>query len=302
MKSSLLKLIMIALVFCATSCLRPDSPTELKIMSFNIRYGTAEDGENHWQHRKRLLFDVIAAYHPDILSVQEALRFQLNEIDSAALRPDYLEVGVARDDGKTAGEFASIFFRTDRFELLAHDTFWFSDTPEKPSISPTWGNWLKRICTWAVLRDRETSRAFTVYNLHLDHASQTARRNSVLLLSRVIANRPNRDPVILTGDFNAGEQNEIIAYLKGEASLNGHTSPVTFIDSYRALHPDDQNAGTFNAWSGDTTGDKIDYIFVAVSSSVQVIEADIVRTHVNGRYPSDHFPVTARLRLLPDRR
>ena len=36
---------------------RPREP--LTVMSFNIRYGTANDGENHWKQRREFLFDVV---------------------------------------------------------------------------------------------------------------------------------------------------------------------------------------------------------------------------------------------------
>jgi endonuclease/exonuclease/phosphatase family metal-dependent hydrolase len=42
-------------------------------------------------------------------------------------------------------------------------------------------------------------------------------------------------------------------------------------------------------------GEKIDYVFVP--PGIGVIDAAIVRTERDGRYPSDHFPVTARIRL-----
>lgn len=65
-------------------------------------------------------------------------------------------------------------------------------------------------------------------------------------------------------------------------------------DSFRVAHPDAAEAGTFNAWTGVSTGDKIDYILVPPG---RVVDAAIRRDHEGGRYPSDHFPVTARVEL-----
>jgi endonuclease/exonuclease/phosphatase family metal-dependent hydrolase len=42
--------------------------------------------------------------------------------------------------------------------------------------------------------------------------------------------------------------------------------------------------------------DKIDYILV--QPATEVMSAEIVRDSRNNRYPSDHFPVTARVRLV----
>ena len=32
-----------------------ESPADVRVMSFNIRYGTADDGENRWERRKEFL-------------------------------------------------------------------------------------------------------------------------------------------------------------------------------------------------------------------------------------------------------
>ncbi len=126
---------------------------------------------------------------------------------------------------------------------------------------------------------------FYVFNLHLDHISQPAREKSVgLLLDRTAARAPSM-PVVITGDFNAGEANPATrAMLK------------TFRDTFRVVHPDAAEVGTGNQFKlGTTTGDKIDYIFV--EPATEVLSAEIVRTSVEGRYASDHFPVVARIRF-----
>jgi endonuclease/exonuclease/phosphatase family metal-dependent hydrolase len=50
-------------------------------------------------------------------------------------------------------------------------------------------------------------------------------------------------------------------------------------------------AGTFNGFHGVTTGPKIDYVFAEAEAHVSA--AEILRDNMDGRYPSDHFPVTA---------
>jgi endonuclease/exonuclease/phosphatase family metal-dependent hydrolase len=95
--------------------------------------------------------------------------------------------------------------------------------------------------------------------------------------------------VIITGDFNAGEDNPAIATLRGP-----------FVDTFRIDRPDEQNAGTFTGFKfGNTTGDKIDYVLV--EPGTEVMSAEIVRFSRNERYPSDHFPVVARVRLIDSR-
>ncbi|HEX9656892.1 MAG TPA: endonuclease/exonuclease/phosphatase family protein [Bacteroidota bacterium] len=269
----------------------------LKVMTFNIRYGTASDGEDQWEKRKEMLFELLMRYSPDIIGVQEALRFQLDEIRHAL--PEYAEVGRGRDDGKTGGEYSAILFRVDRFTSLEEETFWFSDTPTVPG-SVTWGNSFPRICTWTRIAEKMSGRSFYVYNVHLDHVSQASREKSVATLAQKLRSREHSDPVIVTGDFNAGEKNRAIQFLKGQESP-GVSAPnderIHLVDSYRCLHPHETAVGTFHAFSGNRGGEKIDFIFVERGTTV--VEAAILHNSLNGRYPSDHFPVTARIVLPP---
>jgi endonuclease/exonuclease/phosphatase family metal-dependent hydrolase len=266
-------------------------------MSFNIRYGTANDGDDSWPNRSGMVIGVIRNHAPDILGVQEALRFQLDEMRSAL--PEYEEFGVGRDDGQTAGEYAAILYRSDRFEVEQSGTFWLSDTPDVPG-SMSWGNRITRICTWARLARLDAVDRFYVYNLHLDHESQASRERSVELLAQRIATRATNDPFIMLGDFNAGEDNPAIRFLTGDVdrlATEVEATPVSphLKDTFRALYPTPTGVGTFNAFRGDTAGKQIDWILV--SDEWEVLEAAIVRTNDGGRYPSDHFPVTALVRL-----
>jgi endonuclease/exonuclease/phosphatase family metal-dependent hydrolase len=262
------------------------SAQELSVLSFNIRYGTADDGANAWAARRELVFQVIRDTGADVLGVQEALRFQLDEIASAV--PGLAEVGVAREDGDTAGEYSAILFDARRLAAEDHGTFWFSDTPGVPG-SMSWGNRITRICTWVRLRERSSGRTFYVYNVHLDHESQSSRERSVELLAHRIAERSHPDPVIVLGDFNAGETNPAIRYLVGNSASPG----PRLHDTFRAVHPRADSVGTFHAFQGGASGEKIDYVLT--DGEWQVLDAAIVRTHVAGRYPSDHYPVSARV-------
>ncbi len=254
----------------------------LTVMTFNIRYGTANDGDNHWSRRREMLFDVIREQDADLVGLQEALDFQIREIVAAV--PRYAVVGVGRDDGKVRGEYSAILFRSDRLRVAESGTFWFSDTPAVIA-SKTWGNRITRICTWARFIDRDGS-AFWHFNVHLDHESPASReRSTELLLRRIEGRSVSDEPVIVTGDFNVGEENPALRALK-----------TRFADTFRVLHPDDREAGTFTAFKfGVTTGDKIDYVFVEPGTGV--MSASIVRTSRDRRYPSDHFPVVARVAL-----
>jgi endonuclease/exonuclease/phosphatase family metal-dependent hydrolase len=270
---------------------------DVRIMTFNIRYGSANDGENHWTNRRDMVFDVIRDQHSDVIGLQEALRFQIDEIRKAV--PAYGEIGVAREDGRIDGEYSAILYRADRFGMAEAGTFWLSDTPDVAGSSH-WGNACVRICTWARLIENKSGKAFYIFNTHLDHVSQPSREKSAALLAQRIHSRNHKDPVVVTGDFNAGEDNPAIRYLKGETAVEGSDghqakTPVPIVDTFRVLHPNVEDVRTGHAFRGRRQGNKIDYVLAPPGA--KVLEAQILYDNVDGRYPSDHFPVTARLRL-----
>ncbi len=276
-------LVLFALIlFSTTAAAQAAEP--ITVMTFNIRYGTANDGENHWTRRRNFLFDVVREQDADVIGLQEALDAQIREIVQAV--PAYAVVGVGRDDGKTAGEYSAILVRKDRFHVAEAGTFWFSDTPAVPG-STSWGNRITRICTWARLIDRDGT-PFWFFNVHLDHQSQPSReRSAELLLRRIDARAFPAEPVIVTGDFNAGEDN---------AAIQTMLSGKALVDTFRVLHPDEKRVVTFSGFTMEPIeGPKIDYVLV--QPGTEVLSAEIVRTSRDGRYPSDHFPVTARVRL-----
>ena len=274
--------LLIVLLIPAIAAAQPSAREPLTVMTFNIRYGTAKDGENQWTARRALLFDVIREQDPDVIGLQEALAFQIDEIVAAA--PGYATVGVGRDDGAAQGEFAAILFRRSRFRIAEAGTFWLSDSPAVPA-SKSWGNNITRICTWTRLIDRD-GRGFFLFNVHLDHQSQPSReRSTQLLRERIAARSAATEPVLVTGDFNVGEKNPALATLIGP-----------FVDTYRVVRPDEKTVGTFTGFKfGTVDGDKIDYILA--EPGTEVMHADIIRFSRGERYPSDHFPVVARVRL-----
>ena len=258
---------------------------ELSVCTFNIRYGYAADGDNCWDNRRGIVCDLWRTRRWDVVGLQEALRHQIDHIREQV--PNYAEVGVGRDDGLSAGEFCAILYRADRFDSLSTGTFWFSTTPHQPGAK-SWGTRHNRICTWAHLRDKQTGLGFWVYNLHVDHESQEAReRSSDMLIDRV-HERGNVDPVVVMGDFNANLDNSAIA------RLTATDSPFP-VDTYLAAHPGDTSAYTYHEFTGADVDGKIDYVFVSPDWKVEA--AEIVRANVEGRYPSDHFPVTATLSI-----
>jgi endonuclease/exonuclease/phosphatase family metal-dependent hydrolase len=283
---------------------RPDSFSDsivntglnLKVMSFNIRRGTARDGRNHWKYRRDLVHEILIQYRPDVLCLQEALDFQIAEIRD--MLPGYENIGIG-NLGTTKRLHNSIFYDATRFSQSDGNTFWLSDTPNIPR-SKGWGNIMPRICTWIRLIEKESQKAFYIYNTHLDHLSQSSRKKSALLLIKRIHARSFPDPFILTGDFNARERSAPIQYLKGKSALNIKTkvtaiNPIPLADTFRVRHPQKRNSATFHGFGKYFFRFKLDYIFAP--SSVRVLDAKIIQHRWEKCYASDHFPLFTHIDL-----
>ena len=284
--------LLLASVVCVTAF--SQTRTEVRVMTFNIRYGTANDGENHWDKRKAFLVETIKAFNPDLLGTQETLGFQRDYL--AAQLAGYDVLGVGRDDGKDKGEMTALYFKRDRFEKLDGGHFWLSETPDIAG-SKSWDAALTRMATWVKLRDKRNPKAkpLMFFNTHFDHRGEQARVESARLIRQRIAEAAKTCRVIVTGDFNAGEENDVY-----RAFFSGADAPV--FDAYRATHPTPAaDEGTFSSFKAtETKGPRIDWI--GASREWQVRQAEIDRTARNEHTPSDHFPVTAVLRPKAARR
>ena len=265
-------------------------PLPVNAMTFNIRYGAAADGPDAWPQRREMVVDVIRRFDGDFVGIQEALPDQIAYLRESL--PAYRLIVRSRLADPQQGEAVPLLYRHQRWRLdeAQQGTFWLSDMPEVPA-SATWGNGIPRIVTWGRFVEGRTGRAVYVYNVHFDHASEPSRQKSAILLAKRIAGREHPDPVILTGDFNCGELSNAIRYLKGEQDQ----TPLKLVDTFRVQHPDEKVVGTFGEFRGTRDGQKIDYVFAL--PGVKVLGSEIVYFNHDGRYPSDHYPVTAEMAL-----
>lgn len=258
----------------------------LRAMSFNIRYGTADDGENRWANRRELLFKTIRDAGPDILGLQEVLAFQAEELRAAL--PGYGFVGVGRDDGRDGGEFSPIMFRLSAFELRDSGHVWLSPTPTVPG-SKGWDAALPRLATWVLLRGKSPPHAeLYVVNTHMDHVGEQARLESARML-RTMAAAHAGVPTLVMGDFNCGPDSPPYAALTSRDGDGALRDPWVELSSRLA------GVGTFHAFTDSPKSPRIDFAFC--NDLLEPIAVDIDRRH-NGRvYPSDHYPVIAEFRI-----
>ena len=301
------------------------SAQQLLVGSYNIRYKNANDslkGEV-WSKRCQVICDQMNFMAPDIFGAQEVLYPQLQDMKKALDGYDY--IGVGRDDGKSAGEHEAIFYKKNKLRLLDHGDFWLSETPEKPGLG--WDAVCIRICTWGKfsviipdymqrrglfgLGTKKKETTFYYFNLHMDHVGVVARREAAKLVVARIREIAQGAPVILTGDFNVDQTDEIYTIFTKSGLLK---------DSYNAARVRFAENGTFNAFKTNYfTTSRIDHVFVSPELQVdaygvltnsywtpddtdEVLKAsdapqEISFDNYDRRNPSDHYPVFVKVRI-----
>ena len=283
---------------------------QMLVGTYNIRYkndGDSLKGEV-WSKRCQVMCDQLNFMSPDIFGAQEVLHVQLIDLLKGLDGYDY--IGVGRDDGGQAGEYAAIFYKKDRLRLLDHGDFWISETPDRPGLG--WDAACVRICTWGRF-SRQTStddEAFYFFNLHMDHVGVVARREGARLVVRKIREIAQGAPVIVTGDFNVDQTDEIYSIFTHSGLL---------VDSYEAARLRFAENGTFNSFDSSIyTQSRIDHVFVSPGARVDaygmLTSGYWVPNDASGelkkaanapqeisfntcvrRLPSDHYPVFVRI-------
>ena len=253
----------------------------LNIMTYNIRYAADQPEVYSWKNRRDGIMQSFEGI--DIAGLQEVLNVQVEDLKSSL--SGYNLIYRSREAEASVGEGVPILFKEDKFSLLYSGTFWLSDTPELPG-SNTWEAACNRIVTWGRFIDKESNIEFFVFNTHLDHISQYARENGTRVILSTIQMMAPGFPVILMGDFNADEENNVYKMIT-EFGLK---------DTYRDIrHESDSTDLTYHGWQNESGLTRIDYVFV--STDFHVKNTKVVREKVNGIYPSDHFPVVSDIEI-----
>ena len=256
----------------------------LNIMSYNIRYDYTTSNASPWTERHSAISSQIKRFDVDIIGMQEALVHQRDQL--LVDLPAYASIGVGRDDGVNAGEFAPIFYRKAQFQVLNTATFWLSPTPEIPSKG--WDAALNRICTYGQFVDIQSKDTFWVFNVHFDHVGEIARmKSSELILQKIgTLTKDSHQAVIFCGDLNLNDDHATIAFLQSKLKDALVVSKQVNTNMNR----------TFNNFDLKTpTSKRIDYIFTNEKVSVQSFETIVEQFGVS--YPSDHFPILAKLKI-----
>lgn len=321
---------------CTSDIAATQAVARLDIWSFNLRteFQEAVDGPDGWSRRRKCVADFILARRPCLVCVQEATEAMLAFLSSQLGEEEYGWMGTSRTPGRP-DEMAGFLFDKRRLEAVEHRASWLGPAGAAPG-APCWDAAYPRTWESAVFRvllrpdgGGGSAAPRPVYvralNTHLDHVGVEARARSAELLAATVARlaeeRPDC-PQVLCGDFNSpkGGGNAVYELLAaGGAGLRdaAREAPsrrlaASTIHKFRGLD--------FSAGRGDGTVDlaqaaagsqgpqerreedarHIDWVLWRDAAELQLVPLrfEVVTDRLpSGRYPSDHFPVSATFEL-----
>ncbi len=282
-------------LFAMAGC-RSQEPVEVSIMSYNIRYDNPKDGEFAWENRKHATPVMLADMQPDVFGVQEARPQQMKFFVENL--PEYGYYGVGRDDGREKGEFMTVFYRKDKFELLDSLTIWLSETPDVPSKG--WDSHRPRTATITLLKHKESGKKFYYVNTHIDHLGPEAKKNGTqLILDKMAEINRKKLPVVMTGDFNMTPDYEVIVKLKESMKSAREFAEVTdSIPSYNNWQKaSDEGLLDDNGNPVKVRHLFIDYIFYSPEGWDKCLSFQTIDKDYGVPFISDHYPIMARMVL-----
>ncbi len=252
----------------------------MQIMTFNLRFDNDDDGDNAWKHRKNIVVETILRRSPSILGTQEGMPRQLSYLQERL--SDYIMHAPVRPVDETC-QYPTLFYRKDRLRAIETGEFWLSLTPDAHR-SKHWDSAFPRMMSYGLFEDLSSGRRFWALVTHLDHMGGVARLEQSRIIVEWMLGRP--EPKILMGDFNDFPGSPVHGLLTG--------SEGALLDTWQALGMDEsEESMTRHDFRGVPKKYRMDWILV--SRSFAVSDAQIVRDHIGGCYPSDHFPYVANL-------
>jgi endonuclease/exonuclease/phosphatase family metal-dependent hydrolase len=263
----------------------PISASTIKVVTFNIRYDSGRDGVNSWLNRKELLQSFLFEQDADIICLQEVLHHQYTYLTDHM--ESYGVVGNGRNDGQKKGEYAPIFYKKDKYDLIENGLFWLSEYPTKVG-SIGWDAKQPRIVTWVKLKKKRTNKTFIVANTHFDDIGKVSRQKSIELITNWMSSFTC--PIIFTGDLN--DNTESMVYKSLSESPFGLKDADIHAKKHRGVNYTFHNFGTIPV----DKRSKIDYVFTSNIKKVKSVEIPREHEH-NGIFISDHNPVIAILYL-----
>ena len=262
-----------------------------RILSCNIRVALDEDEAKGvgWSARKDICLKIIKDKKPDIVSLQEVLKVQADDLRKYF--PSYQLFGFdgPEMDPHPTGYFGiaknPILFSKDRYELLTGGTYWLSETPLIAG-SKSWDTARARHANWIRIKEKKTGKELRIVNLHLDHVSSEAKIRQAKMVVDESAQYETDYIQLFTGDFNTSHDSEVLTSVRAGG----------WKESYETIHGEGEAGFTGHEFEGAAykkgpSKGRIDYIWYR--GKIKPVGAMIIKDSINGKYPSDHFFIQA---------
>ena len=262
----------------------------LKIVSYNLRsVWNKGDGVNCFIHRAGMILDKIGQEQPDVICFQECIPTHADFLRKYLNGYTFI---CNQRNADYSGEGLALAIKTGVIELYGLDVFWLSDTPRVPGSRFEIQSKCPRICQCIMLRDIRSGKLFRIYNVHLDHVSDSARILGIRQLLDYAEERQKEAelPLFILGDFNAKPDSETIKYCDGFEAL-----PI--VDLTR------DTGGTYHGYGNSPKEperklpEKIDYIYTDRETAGKPHIVELWTDELNGIYLSDHYPVALSIEL-----
>ena len=203
--------------------------SNFNVMSYNVRccndiLRNGVDGTI--ETRAKYIIKNILLYMPDTIGFQEVTisndpkNITWDSLLKEGLKDYYLGVGKGRDINRKISEATPIFYNKNKFELIEEGTKWLAPEPDKPgsNFDFPWDG-CKRILTYVILKNKINNISYMHVNTHLDYKYYENRIRQIKVVINFISKFNEKYPILLTGDFNCGnekweiEQGDAVPYL-----------------------------------------------------------------------------------------
>jgi endonuclease/exonuclease/phosphatase family metal-dependent hydrolase len=305
----------------------------LTIMTYNIRFEDLDHGKQSWRYRKEKLINNIILKLPDILSIQEDSKDQVEYINEKLKNYNYNYIGVDEYNLPNERQRNTIFYKKNKFELINQKSIWLNEKEIKDAIG--WDGWNPRSANIIILKKKENNQKIIIANVHLDHKGRKSRLEGMKLvlnyLDKIsinyINNSTRKIPIFLMGDFNEFPKqytynsvidrnyidmwNTCVKFNKNNKCILGeqffgsfHWYLGSLVNNYflrKLLMPISfqHSGGKFSQWEQY----HIDHMFYINGNGTNIIPiyasmpCDDLKMDKSGIFASDHFPLFAVFKL-----
>lgn len=245
----------------------------VRIASCNVRcINPLDAGKKSWFYRADLLVKGLAVNTLDIIGFQEVTKWQYKYLQDSF--PGFDSVITYRDKAFNS-EGCPVFYNTSLFELVDKGSFWLSETPDE--MSKDWGAACYRICSYTILKFKQSDKQFVVFNTHLDHVSDEARINGIKVVLDKIKEFGSL-PSLIMGDLNADEESET------------YKTATQYFNDVKYLTDNTASGCTYQNFGNNLEKPNIDYFLIS-KEGIDVNSYKIITDTYDGVYSSDHFPI-----------